>query len=164
MVFEFTDNYWHGQWSTTPITWRAEATLGALDNGTTLNFVAVGEIAKINSITIPQGLEVDYQQDGSYQGYYRDPQKIYNGGTESVTVTIKGTSVTTTITIDSNDVTANKVWEYSAGFSTSDELVFTFSDKYYRGNSQWSDNVTYTATCTVGEMLSGNVTLYFTHP
>ena len=129
-----------------------------------MNFKAVGEIAKITSITIPKGLKVDYQQDGSNQAYYRDPQKIDNDGTESVTVTLKGTTATTTITIDSNDVTANKVWEYSAGFSTSDELEFTFSDKYYRGSYQWSDNVTYTATCTVGEMLSGNVTLYFTHP
>ena len=169
LVFEFTDNYWHGEWSTTPITYRATATLGALANGTTLNFVAVGEIAKIYSITIPKGLSVVIPREGSnYDNWKRYPNNIYNdgnnNGTESVTVTIKGTSVTTKITIDSNDVTDNKVWEYSAGFSTSDELEFTFSDKYYLGNWQWSDNVTYTATCTVGEMLSGNVTLNFTHP
>ena len=173
VVFEFTDNYWHGQWSTTPITWRAEATLGALDNGTTLNFKAVGEIAKINSITIPQGLSVVIPREGGYWEDWKEyPYKIYNydenNGTESVTVTIKGTSVTTTITIDSNDVTADKVWEYSAGFSISDELVFTFNDQYCTGmNYQswqptWSSEVTFTATCTVGEMLSG-ASLNFSH-
>ena len=143
-----------------------------------MNFKAVGEIAKITSITIPQGLSVVIPREGvdDYYGNYWDeykryPYKIYNkgnnNGTESVTVTIKGTSVTTTITIDSNDVTANKVWEYSAGFSTSDELEFTFNDQYCRdafsNNNAWSSTVIFTATCTVGEMLSGTP-LNFTHP
>ena len=161
VVFEFTDNYWHGQWSTTPITWRAEARLGALDNGTTLNFFAVGEIAKINNIEIKTTQVVTVQQDN-----YRYPYKIYNNGnnngTEPVTITLNGSDTSIgEITINKDNVT--KGVKIDREFSSSDVLTFTFKDRY-RSSNNWSDKdnpVTYTATCTVGELFNGT-TLNFT--
>ena len=77
-----------------------------------------------------------------------------NGADTGKTITVNGTKVTTTLT----DWTNN-----GAGFSTTDVLTFTFTDKYYTGNNTWSNDVTYTATCTVGQLQSGT-TLNFTHP
>ena len=55
--------------------------------------------------------------------------------------------------------------ESASGFNPEDVLTFTFTDKYYSYNRGWGyhNSATYTATCTVGELLSGT-TLNFTHP
>lgn len=164
VVFTFTDNYWHGQWSSTPITWQAEATLGALDNGTTLNFVAVGEIAKISSIEIGTTQAVSVSRDNN-----RYPQNIYNNGsnngTETVTITLNNSDTSIgTITIDRDNVTQGTTLNIEGGFSSDDVLTFTFSDNYYGGwRTGWTGPVEYTATCTVGDLLSGSATLNFTH-
>ena len=81
VVFTFTDNYWHGQWSTTPITWQAEATLGALDNGTTLIFKAVGEIGlyRLTLDSFGAGVEVEtetVERNGNNYRVY--PKNIHN--------------------------------------------------------------------------------------
>ena len=161
VVFEFEDKYWYGgnNWSST--TYRATTTLGEIDAGTTLQFTA--EYNKIKSITISNTQAVKVQKDSS-----RYPQGIYNNGnengTETVAVNLNGVNVGT-ITIDKDNVTTGITLTNDEGFDSDDELTFTFSDKYYYNYiiyQGWAD-ATYEATCTVADLLNGNVTLNFTH-
>lgn len=131
---------------------------------------------KLTSIEIAEGLKVDIQQDGQYQQNFY-PSNIYNtgnnDGTESVTtIKLNNTTLTGSITINKDNVTEGTTIESDSGFNSDDVLTFTFSDKYCTGvsyrNNRWTpnystNNSTYTATCTVEELLSGK-TLHFTHP
>lgn len=131
------------------------------------------ENEKITSLSIAVGHPVTIQQEaittggmmgmGGTTNYYY-PQKINNGGVENVTVTFNGE--TKTFTIDENGVTTanNVVWNNTNGFDSEAVLTFTFEDNYissWMGNVSWNNQATYTATCTVGELLSGT-TLNFT--
>lgn len=98
------------------------------------------------------------------------PYKIYNNRTEEVTVKLNGKEVGK-IKIDKDKVTENAVLTYNGDeleFSDDDILTFTFEDQYatgysYYGRYTWSDEVIYTATCTVEQLLNGT-RLNFTHP
>ena len=165
VVFTFTDNYWHGKWSDTPITYRAVSTLGEIAEGTTLEFRAEGEINKITKLEITTSQAVEVQTDNS-----RYPKNIYgtngnNSGTESVTITLNGVELTDKITIDRDNVTKGISLENSSGFNNTDELIFTFNDYSWTGGwflgRDWSDNpVPYTFKCTVEQLLNG-ITLDF---
>ena len=160
--FTFTDNYWYGQWSNTPITYKATSTLGDIDAGTTLVFTAQGEINKLTRLEITTSQRVSVQKDGNGGGRY--PEKIYNNGTntgtEYVTVKLRNGTTVGTIYIDGDNVTQGAVLENSNGFNFNDELIFTFSDRYGSGSKNWNGPATYTATCTVEQLLNG-VTLNF---
>ena len=151
--FTFTDKYWYGQWSDTPITYKATSTLGEIDAGTTLVFTAQGEINKLTRLEITTSQKVSVPKDNN-----RYPQKIYNKGTEEVSVTLNGENVGR-IFIDSDNVTSDAELVNNNGFNSDDLLTFTFSDRYYSWFN-WQGPATYTATCTVEELLNG-VTLDF---
>ena len=94
------------------------------------------------------------------------PQKIYNSGanngTESVTVTLNSKNVGT-ITINKDNVTSTATLTNTVSFADDDILTFTFQDYSVKEGSDKRDKyVTYTATCTVKELLSGTHTLQFT--
>ena len=205
LVFEFTDKYWHGEWSTTPITYRATAQLSDITDGYTLNFDPVQgtEINNLTSITIPVGLSVEiepeYKED-TYTMQYGNrtyeidvntnvyPKNINNttnnrvgrnDGTETVTVSCQG--VNKEITINRNQVSVGNVtfdkddFTDFIGFDDETDLTFTFTDNYCSNatytssgynNGYWtvtwsSNTVAYTATCKVGDLLYGDVTLEF---
>lgn len=176
VVFTFTDQHWLGGNNWTPInsiTYRAKTTLGEIANGTTLEFKPEST-QKINTITIPAGLSVKVQQDGSNNRLYY-PKNIYNeggnDGTETVTVSFNNASETITINATSviYDDSAEVSFTNVDGFELTARLTFTFEDQYCVGTSgygqnrkpTWSTNrnqplkVTYTATCTVAELLNG---------
>ena len=180
LTFTFTDNYWHGQWSTSTMTYTATSTLREISAGATLEFKPIGEINKLTSVTISTSQAVTVQQE-SFTAYNSTttvyPQKIYNNnnnnGTESVTIALNGTTLNgSTITIDRDNVTTGVTLSPNGGFSPTDVLTFTFSDKYvtnasYNYNNRrwtytWStNNDTYKATCTIEQLLNGT-TLNFT--
>lgn len=122
------------------------------------------ENEKITSLSIAVGYPVSIQQETFEYGYWVTtyyPYKIeedINGGVENVSVTFN--DVTKTFTIDENGVkTANNVeWTNSNGFDPEAVLTFTFNDNYASevryNNVSWK-SATYTATCTVEELLSG---------
>ena len=144
LVFEFTDNYWHGEWSDETITYQATAQLSAITDGYTLNFDPVQGtvINKLTSISIPEGLKVTiekrriekkYNYYGQQQTATTDvlPYNIFDNGTETVTVTLN--SQTIEITINGSEITAvgdNAIFSNSEGFENDDELTFTFTDRY----------------------------------
>ena len=98
-----------------------------------------------------------YQKDNNY-----NPYEISNNRTETVTVSCNGNYVGT-ITTGVDNVIAEVTITNPDGFKSSDVLTFTFTDKYRRWKNRWSDQVvTYTATCTVEELLNGNHVLEFT--
>lgn len=156
--FTFTDKYyWNNQWSTTPITYKATSTLGEIDAGTTLKFAA-----QFTSLFIPTSQKVSIPKDGNIY-----PYNIYNNGnnngTEVVIVTLNGTNVGT-ITVDRDNVTQGITITKEEGLDSEDVLTFTFSDRYYKSSGSgkgWQNAVTYTATYTIEELLSGNITLTF---
>ena len=146
---------------------------------------------KITSVKISNGLAVKIQtQDyddrwgGSLSVY---PKAINNSnnnnnsigdnkGTETVTVTFNGE--TTSITISSTEVTSNDItFTRDEGFDINAELTFTFRDQYCTNatydywddewtvtwsNSNSNNLATYTATCTVADLLDPEYTLNFT--
>ena len=150
VVFTFADNYWHGQWSETPITYTATATLSDIAARKKLVFTAQGAINRTTSVTIPADIPVTIEQV-----WGRYPQNIYNNSnaTENVTVSLNGNNLET-ITINSSKVTSGKTFNYPAGVGFDDELTFTFNDKYWYGGSNWAD-ATYTATSTLREISAG---------
>lgn len=157
--FTFTDNYWYGQWSDTPITYKATSTLGEIDAGTTLVFTAQGVINKLTSIEITTEQAVSYVKYGD-----RNPREIHENRTETVDVRLNGNSVGEVV-IGVNGVTSKTTLVSSNGFNLDDELKFTFNDQYYSKGimgwgAGWQDADTYTATCTVEQLLNG-ITLNF---
>lgn len=164
LVFEFTDNYWHGEWSDETITYQATATLSDITDGYTLNFDPLSEIAKINEIEITTSQVVTVQRDNN-----RYPNKIYNDGNNNgtedpVTITLNGSDTSIgEITIDRDNVTEGVVLNNESGFNPEDVLTFEFNDEYwyYQWGGMWGETIqewrlaTYTATCTVAELLSG---------
>ena len=113
------------------------------------------------SIKIPNTLPVSIAKIND-----KYPEKIYNGGTnngtESVTVTLGNTTLGT-IYIDADNVTDIAVLANTTAFKDTDVLTFTFQDYSVKaGNDERDKYVTYTATCTVKELLSGTHTLQFT--
>lgn len=151
VVFTFTDNYWHGKWSDTPITYRAVSTLGEIYDGTTLEFRAEGEINKITTITIPSSQPVEVERT-----YYRYPSTLYSKNEVEVTVKF-GTNVVGTFKIDSDRdevwITANADLYYSEGLNSNDTLTFTFKDTPRYADTQ----STYTAECTVADLMEGKL-------
>ena len=130
-------------------------------------------------ITIPTSQKVTVQQETySAYGYWETnvyPQKIYNSGSndgiETVTVTLNGSKNLGTITINKDNVISDVT--LTDEFDNNDELTFTFSDRFATNaeydyyNWSWSytwsaEDKTYTATCTVGDLLNGTATLSFT--
>lgn len=160
--FTFTDSYWHGRWSETPITYKAVSTLGEIDAGTTLVFEAQGEINKLTRLEVTTSQTVSVPKSGNGTG--RHPQKIYKGGSEEVTVTMMYNDEAIPvgiIYINGSNVTAEAVLEYSSGFNLENQLKFTFSDMYADKNKDWKGPAVYTATCTVEQLMNGSVTLSF---
>lgn len=180
LTFTFTDKHWVGgdNWTETGVEYVATSTLREISEGGALNFTVKGEIQKLKSITITTSQKVTVQQatvSYNYRNYSYYPKNIHNNnnsttarnnGTESVTVTLNGVELTDEITIDPDNVTVGGQLEYDAGFSNDDVLIFTFSDNYAasRNNNRitWSNQpATYTATCTVEDLLNGTATLNF---
>ena len=161
VVFTFTDNYWHGTWSATPITYKATATLSDIAAGKKLVFTAQGKINGTIEVTIPDNIHVNVQKV-----YGRYPQNIYNegsnNGTESVTVSLNDIPLGSdeTITINSSEVESGNTFSYPDGVGLDDELTFTFTDKYWLGGDNWKE-AEYTATSTLRE-ISEDGTLNFT--
>ncbi|MBQ3152619.1 MAG: hypothetical protein IJB77_04075 [Bacteroidaceae bacterium] len=151
VVFTFTDYYWYGDWSTTPITYKATATLGEIYDGTTLEFRAEGEINKITTITIPSSQPVEVERT-----YYRYPSTLYSRNEVEVTVKF-GTNVVGIFKIDSDRdevwITANAELYYSEGLNSTDTLTFTFKDTPRYADTQ----STYTAECTVADLMEGKL-------
>lgn len=182
LTFTFTDKYWYGGNNWADATYTATSTLREISAGATLEFKPVGTINKLPSLTISTSQAVTVQQE-SFTAYNSTatvyPQKIYNNnnnnGTESVTIALNGTTLNgSTITIDRDNVTTGVTLSPNGGFSPTDVLTFTFSDKYVTNasynwsNNNWrwtytwsSDPDTYKATCTIEQLLNGT-TLNFT--
>ena len=130
----------------------------------------VFENEKITSITIGTDQIVIVQKDND-----RYPYNIYttngastgnnndnkNNGTEEVTIKLNGTSLSDIIKIDCDNVTEGVVLKNESGFNPEDVLTFEFNDNYwyyqwsiFGGTQEWR-STTYTARCTVAELLSG---------
>ena len=190
VVFTFTDNYWYGQWSTTPVTYKAVATLGEISTGTTLMFKAQGEINKLTSITITKETfaDITVQRERINNSYNVYPKNIHNNnknnnteqnnnGSESVsiyyrgsqvgTMTIKGNGgnpTTFTVTVTGNSITIND----NNGIDIA-ELEFRFQDYRCTGRSgnkySFNTNTTYTADCadaTIDDIINNTLNLDFT--
>lgn len=111
------------------------------------------------SVSIGNTINVDIQKNNG-----RYPERTYksgaNNGTQTVSFTYNGNPYT--ITIDNDNVTNGVTLQNNAGIDPSTKLTFTFSDKYYAGRDNWSSQpVTYTATCTIRQLIAGT-TLNFT--
>lgn len=106
------------------------------------------------------------------QEYNSYPSALNNNGSNSrVDVTVKiGNQQVGSIKISRTSVTqinnadnGTIVLENPNGIDLSTQLVFTFNSKYRTGTNRWSNNeVPFTATITLGELLSGGA-LNFTH-
>ena len=175
LTFTFTDNCWfYFNWSTSPATYTATATLREINAGTTLNFTATN-VPRLTEFTLGSDVygDVDIQRL-----YGRYPLSIYNNGnnngTEAVTITYNGKNVGIatiaddnsigTITIDRDNVTnaGDITISNSEGIEMDDELVFTFTDRYYWNNNWATTGIQYTATATLGDVIEGNrITLIF---
>ena len=173
LTFTFADNCWfYRNWSTSPATYTATATLAEIGAGAALNFTA--QVPRMTELTIASS---EYENVEIERIYGRYPQQIYgtgnNSGTETVTVTYNGKNVGIatiaddnsigTITINSTKVTAGNITiSNSEGITLNDELIFTFTDSYWHG--KWSDNpITYRATATLNDILATNTKLVFQH-
>lgn len=163
--FEFQDTYYlgKGQWSSEKATYTATCTVAQLTNGTTLNFTTSTKVP-LRELSVPS-LPVRIQRILGY-----NPQRIYNNnnaGTETVTVTYNGsTTVGTDMIINANSVqSSSSLYLENGEFDPSKTLTFTFDDNYrtYQGGQlSWSTQATtYTASCTVQELLDGTADLYF---
>ena len=130
---------------------------------------------KRTSITISANQDVEVGKDGNnYNTRYPVDlyvENYYSSKSVSVivyrnTVDVNNRVGTATITSTWNSLTISEsTLTYSEGFNSDDNLIFTFNSKYYTySNRYWSESrneVSYTATCTVGDLLNGNVELYF---
>lgn len=99
-------------------------------------------------------VNVSYQRVGG-----RTPQTIYNegknnGSITNVTVLLNGTSIGTATVNGTQLVSANSNFTIPDNFRTSDVVTFQFYDSYWWNNS-WQGQVAYTATCTVGDLMTG---------
>ena len=175
LTFTFTDNCWfYRNWSTSPATYTATATLAEIGAGAALNFTATN-VPRLTEFTLGSDVygDVDIQRL-----YGRYPLSIYNNGnnngTEAVTITYNGKNVGIatiaddnsigTITIDRDNVTnaGDITISNSEGIEMDDELVFTFTDRYYWNNNWATTGIQYTATATLGDVIEGNrITLIF---
>lgn len=184
VVFTFTDNYWYGQWSDTPITYKAVSTLGAIDSGTTLMFVPQGEINKLTSITITKDSfdTINVERESNYNVY---PKRLHNSdnttqgntGTESVTVYYDDEEIgKLTITRNRDTITVTAINSPSNGSITvtdvngleSDKFELIFTDSYCtgrNGNRRYtfsSQEFPYTSSCDIEGLLNGDAELNFT--
>lgn len=105
------------------------------------------------SVTIGTSILVDIQKNNG-----RYPYNIFNdgsnNGTRSVSFTYNGQNYS--LTIDRDNVTTASTLTNNSGIDPSTVLTFTFEDKYYAGGDNWStENVTYTATCTIRQLING---------
>ena len=108
---------------------------------------------KMTSFEIHESVSVEIEL---YNGYL--PKKLFNNQTESVSVKLKNGTSVGTITIAKDYSIGNRTLTYSSGFNFSDELTLTFTDN----RSNYSNTTyTWTATCTVEDLLNGNITLEF---
>lgn len=189
VVFTFTDNYWYGQWSDTPITYKAVSTLGAIDSGTTLMFVPQGERNKLTSITITKDSFdiINVERESRYNVYPRLLHNNDNGttqgdtGTESVTVYYDGEEIgKLTITRDGNNpIAVTAINSSSNGSITvtdvngleSDKFELIFTDSYCTGRTGNGNKrkynfspqtFPYTSSCDIEGLLNGDAELNFT--
>lgn len=186
VVFTFTDNYWYGQWSDTPITYKAVSTLGAIDSGTTLKFVPQGERNKLTSITITKDSfgTINVERESSYNVYPRllhnsDNTTQGNTGKEDVTVYYDGKKIgELTITRNGNNPIAVTAIDSSSNGSItvtdvngleSDKFELRFTDSFCTGRNGNGRKYTfsnqtypYTSSCDIEGLLNGNATLTFT--
>lgn len=96
-------------------------------------------------------VNVSYQRVGG-----RTPFTIYNGGKNNgsitdVTVLLNGEPIETTATVNGTQLVSVTIPD---NFRTSDVVTFQFKDSYWWNNS-WQGDVAYTATCTVGDLMTG---------
>lgn len=88
----------------------------------------------------------------------RLPQRIYDNGSNNgiiynVNVFLDGVNTGKTITIDKSSVLTEMIFENANGLDLNSVVTFTFEDKYYTGNNNWSaGTVEYTATCTLKDI------------
>lgn len=126
------------------------------------DFYNIEKDASDYTINIATSVAVDIQKDNGLW-----PERIHangaNTGTENVTVTYMDENVGN-ITIDSDNVTKGLTITDLYGLPDKNApLTFTFEDRYSYANGAWVGPMTYTATCTVQQLLDGGVTLNFTH-
>ena len=98
-------------------------------------------------------INVSYQRVGG-----RNPQTIYNNGNNNgsitnVTVLLNGTSIGTATVNGTQLVSAESNFTIPDDFQADDVVTFQFTDNYWWGN--WNNSTTYTATCTVSDLISG---------
>lgn len=115
----------------------------------------------IYTLTATKTVNVNIQKNNTYYPFAVHSNGA-NNGTESVTVKI-GDEVVGEVVVNNSRVTTSPIVLYrSAAFNNGDVLTFTFSDKYYKGRDEWSNEpVIYTASCTVSQLTNGT-TLNFT--
>lgn len=111
-------------------------------------------VSNNDRLVISNGYPVSINTNQNDKKY---PQRIENGGTETVTVTV-GTD-TYTITINGTQVTgAGLDVEMKNGWSATTTISFTFSDKVWRNNGGWgwsSGSRTFTYSCTLQDIMNG---------
>ena len=144
-------------------------------------FAELGNI--ITKIPIPQGYDVTVERklitnnNNNSTSVY--PKTLYNNNNNNGTISVKVTNSEDeevgTIIINPNEVrSTNAELIYNDGFNLNELLTFTFKDIYCESGTYnrytgrwtpvWSDNddlATYTATCTVEELLNGTAELDF---
>ena len=96
------------------------------------------------------------------------PQKLHDNGTETVRVTLDGVYVGD-ISIDETGVTAGIASELPQGCDENSIVRLEFTDKECTGVSgglwsgvsySWSADKTFSAECTLRELLSGNTIVF----
>ena len=108
---------------------------------------------KYTTLTLHKNMGVNIQQTLG-----RLPQRIYDNGSNNGTISnvkvfLRGVDTGKTITIDKSSVLTEMIFENSNGLDLNSVVTFTFEDKYYAGNNNWSTGtVEYTATCTLKDI------------
>ena len=108
---------------------------------------------KYTTLTLHKNMGVNIQQTLG-----RLPQGIYDNGSNNgiiynVNVFLDGVDTGKTITIDKSSVLTEMIFENANGLDLNSVVTFTFEDKYYTGNNNWSaGTVEYTATCTLKDI------------
>lgn len=96
-------------------------------------------------------VNVSYQRVGGRTPYtiYKDGKN--NGSITNVTVLLNGEPIETPATVNVTQLVSVTIPD---NFRTSDVVTFQFKDRYW-WNGSWQGDVAYTATCTVGDLMTG---------
>lgn len=186
LTFVFEDYYYTSNraWSGNKVTYTATCTVNELKNGTTLEFTSANadrttrlviESSNFAGVTVKQDTYAYGWFDSNSVNVY--PENIHNNRTETVSVYYRGSLLENySIKINANSIvelvpSTGIVIENPDEIELTDLVEFKFTDKRCTGiASSWGqisgykfeeDPIEYSTSCTIEELISGNVNLNF---